>query len=202
MTIKEFEKVLNEKLVEFKIKHNYPLLKGVMEHAVKNLVESTLDTEKYDVHYGSRWYPGQNRNRLYISAKYANSSNWDKSFVEIQIHKTLQYTDSIGGNWNIVKLTAKAFGKKEVTFEEAYNNYVSAWEEIKRQHAEEKEKARIEKERIKKEQLKNFNIAKTEVLNYIKEHNLNIKEFDEIAHTYYTYNHNYIDGQLYTIFDD
>lgn len=198
MNIKEFEKLLNDKVEELKL-NKTSITKCSIETNIRYMVEDLVDTEKFEVHYGGDWYENQNRNRLYINPRYKGHNDWGNSFIEIQIHKTLDYTGWEGGKWYITKLTAKPFGEKEITFEEAFDTYKDYIEDILVKREKEKKREEEQRAKAEEEKLRHFEEVKGKILKYIEDNKLDPKEFKDIARELDLYDRTYINGEYYYI---
>lgn len=199
MTIKEFEKKINETIIELKL-HEKNLTKTVMDFAMEDAIKDIIDEEKYVMHWGNSFYE-ENKNKLYISPKY-RYTDWRNDFIEIQIHKKKNYTNWEGAHWSIMKVTAKKYGEKELTFEEAYNNYKQKIDTILEEREKKKEQEKILLEKQENEKLIKFNKAKQKILTYLEHNNLDVNEFKEIVKDFNLYDYSYIKSEYHFIFDE
>jgi hypothetical protein len=208
MELKELEKLVNEQIIEngYNLKDNcddFWSIKQKIKGIVEDILKKQLPNLEFDVHYGTQWHTTNKENRLYASPKHQNFlGNWDLSVFELQIHKTLCYTNYRNiGQWVVNKVTVKPFGDGK-SFEELYNDYIAQIKENERRAEERKKQEEIEKQKAEEERLKNFNNAKKEVLDYIESNKLDPKEFIEITRLYSLYSRNYIKGEYHYIFDE
>lgn len=188
MKIKELETKVNEKILERKLNKTNERNKYETELVVKELIKEVIKAELPEVNFeiNKGWYTyGQNENRLYIYPSYKYFTAYNEAKIEVKVHKSKAYTNYYRGNYSVSKWYLNSITitveNKEETLESIYKEYVKVIDNIIKEREEKEAREKAEREEAqRKHEIEGREYA-TKVKNYIKDNNLNEKEFLQIV---------------------
>lgn len=190
-------KELNEKLNKLIIEKGYNTREDSFwetRELIKNLVEKVLQeipNTEFTVRSGYR-FEDENRNNIYVytdTHSYIDTAN-NHLLCEIKLHRVKMRTRYVTRSyhyslWAVDKVIVKAF--KDVDFEEEYKIAKAEAEQVERERKEKEAREKAEMEERNRQYEIEATAKAQKILDYIKEHNLDIGEFEDMAYTYHNY---------------
>lgn len=169
---------------------------------VKNLTEKVLSeipNTEFFVRSGYRCYDdNKSKNNLYVFTNTHSYIDEDNNHLlcEIKLHRVKNATRHITRScqyslWGIDGVTVKVL--KDIEFEEEYKIAKAEADQVEKERQEREAKAQAEYEEREKQYALESKKKAQEVLDYIKEHNLDIDEFTDIATKYYNHSNSFIE---------
>ena len=165
------------------------IVNGLTEEILKEIPNAEFYARR-----GHNFYDdGKSKNNIYVYTNTHSYIDEDNNHLlcEIKVHrtkvKTRYYSRSYHYSlWAITGVTVIAL--KDVEFEEEYRIAKAELEQATKEREEREAKAQAEYE----ERQRQYDLEATEkaqkVLDYIKEHNLDVEEFEDMANKYCIYN--------------